>query len=120
MKLLLLYGALLAAPALANVPIPASTHTTPATKVAVFFSHKTTFAQLATIKQDLLTDGITINYDRLEFDQSGKLLKISFHVNCQDGVADSATNDHLTDDSFFGFVRDFTPGVAKPLRMGNI
>ena len=119
MKLLLLWGTLLAAPALASVPVPAPIIVTPPKQVAVYFTRKTTFTQLAAIKQEVLKDGIVLEYDRLEFDKNGYLAKIAFHVDCEGYTWGSAIEDELTDNSSFGFVRDFTPGATKTFQIGK-
>ena len=121
MKSLLLSCALLTT-SVSAAPLPNNTQftaTKATTKVAVFFNRKTTFAQLATIKQDLIKDGIVLNYEKLEFDQSGDLLKISFQVDCKDGFSGSATSESLTDDYSFGFLRDYTSNAAKPFVVGK-
>lgn len=119
MKFLLLVGALLAAPALAKAAAPEALAQPPVgKKVAVFFNRKTTFTQLATIKQQVLQDGLVLEYDRLEFDQAGYLLKISFHVESGGRTLGSATADSLPTDFSFGFVRDFT-AAGEQFRIGN-
>jgi hypothetical protein len=90
----------------------------PAKKVAVFFNRQTTFAQLATIKQEVAKDGIALDYDRLAFDESGHLTAISFRVEFGN-MKGSATEDNVPEDFTFGFVRDFTPGAPVALRIGN-
>ena len=90
----------------------------PAKKVAVFFNRQTTFAQLATIKQEVAKDGIALDYDRLAFDTSGHLTAISFRVEFGN-TKGSATEDNVPDDYSFGFVRDLTPGALAVLRIGN-
>jgi hypothetical protein len=96
----------------------ATTHA--ATKIAVLFNHKTSFAQLATIRQELQKDGIELEYQQLEFDKNGGLLKISFHVDCRDGFAGSATSEVLTNESNFGFYRDYTSKGASAFQVGNL
>ena len=121
MKPLLLSCLLLATAATAAVSSPShSLAAKSATKVAVFFNHKTSFAQLATIRQELQKDNIELEYQQLEFDKDGGLLKMSFHVDCRDGFAGSATSDVLTNDSNFGFYRDYTSKTATAFRVGNL
>lgn len=119
MKLLLLCGALLATPAIASVPAAGPALATPATQVLVFFTRKTTFTQLATIKQQVLQDGLVLEYDRLEFDKDGYLARISFHVESAGVTLGSATEDHVPTDFSFGFLRDFTPGAKVQFKIGN-
>lgn len=113
--LLLTSAAAVARPA--TTPPVASSATT---KIAVLFSRKTTFAQLAAIRQDLQKDNIELEYQQLEFDKNGDLLKISFHVDCRDGFVGSATSDILTTESAFGFYRDYTVKTDKAFRIGNL
>jgi hypothetical protein len=122
MKTLLLGCLLLVAAATTAASSPshplAAPHST--TKIAVLFSHKTSFAQLASIRQDLQKDGIELEYQQLEFDKDGGLLKMRFHVDCRDGFAGSATSDVLTNESSFGFYRDYTSKGAAAFRVGNL
>jgi hypothetical protein len=120
MKALLL-GCLL----LTNAATEARPATTPlavssTTKIAVLFSRKTTFAQLVAIRQDLQKDNIELEYQLLEFDKNGELLKISFHVDCRDGFAGSAASGMLTSESAFGFYRDYTTKSDKAFQVGNL
>ncbi|MBJ6143651.1 hypothetical protein [Hymenobacter sp. BT559] len=119
MKYLFLSCALLATAASAAPRLPMHPPVAaPAKKVAVFFNRQTTFAQLATIKQEVAKDGIALDYDRLAFDASGHLTAISFRVEFGD-TKGSATEDNVPEDHSFGFVRDFTPGASIVLRIGN-
>lgn len=121
MKAFLLSCLLLTATAAAALPAatpPAARAAT--TKIAVLFSRKTSFAQLATIRQDLQKDNIELEYQQLEFDKNGDLLKISFHVDCRDGFAGSATSGMLTNESSFGFYRDYTAKADKAFYAGNL
>jgi hypothetical protein len=120
MKYLFLSCALLVTAASA-APLPPAHQpaTAPATKkVAVFFNRQTTFTQLATIKQEVAKDGIKLDYDRLQFDESGHLLAISFRV--ESGASKgSASEDKVPEDYSFGFMRDFTPGATTLLQIGS-
>jgi hypothetical protein len=122
MKFLLISCLFLATAASAAVPPiaqrMATRHST--TKIAVLFSRQTSFAQLATIRQDLQKDGIELEYQQLTFDKEGGLLKISFHVDCRDGFAGSATSDDLARDDSFGFYRDYTSKTASAFRVGKL
>jgi len=122
MKSLLLSCALLAT-SVSAAPLPTGSRpaaTKAASKVAVFFNRKTSFTQLAAIRQDLTKDGIVLNYEKLEFDKNGELLKISFHVDCKDGFSGSASSESLTEDYNFGFLRDYTSNAAKPFVVGKL
>ena len=120
MKYLLLSCALLAT-AVSAAPRPPVHElvAAPAKKVSFFFNRQTTFAQLVTIKQEVAKDGLTLEYDRLEFDKSGHLLKMSFHVDAEGYTWGSATEDEIPTDHSFGFMRDFTPGAKTTFQIGN-
>ncbi len=119
MKYLFLSCALLATAASAAPRLPLHPPVAaPAKKVAVFFNRQTTFAQLATIKQEVAKDGIALDYDRLVFDASGHLTAISFRVEFGN-MKGTATEDNVPEDQTFGFVRDLTPGAPAVLRIGN-
>jgi hypothetical protein len=119
MKYLFLCCALLVTAASAAPLPPAHQPVAPATKkVAVFFNRQTTFTQLATIKQDVAKDGIKLDYDRLQFDESGHLLAITFRVESGTSKG-SASEDNVPEDYSFGFMRDFTPGATTLLQIGS-
>ena len=122
MKSLLFAGLLLASSAVASALAPAHppVAVSPATKIAVLFSKNTSFAQLAAIRQDLQKDGIELEYQALEFDKNGALLKISFRVDCRDGFAGSATSTNLTTENSFGFYRDYTRDAKNPFKVGDL
>ena len=118
----LLFSCILLATSASAAPLPPKHQSASADivkKVAVFFNRQTTFTQLSAIKQEVAKDGLTLEYDRLEFDKSGHLLKISFHVDCEGYTWGSATEDNVPEDYSFGFVRDFTPGATKTFQIGN-
>lgn len=118
-----LFGALLLASSASAATLPIAYQVTAIssdTKIAVLFSKNTSFAQLAAIRQDLQKDGIELEYQALEFDKNGDLLKISFRVDCRDGFAGSATSTNLTTESSFGFYRDYTRNAAKPFQIGEL
>jgi hypothetical protein len=120
----LLFGGLLLASSVSAVTLPPTAHSavaaSPATKIAVLFSKNTSFAQLAAIRQDLQKDGIELEYQTLEFDKNGGLLKIGFRVDCRDGFAGSATSTSLTAENSFGFCRDYTRNAVKPFQVGEL
>jgi hypothetical protein len=120
MKALLFGGVLLATAATAAISPAARTFAPSPTKIAVLFNHKTSFAQLASIRQDLQKDGIELEFQHLDFDKDGGLLKISFHVDCRDGFTGSATSEVLTNESNFGFYRDYTVKKSKAFQIGNL
>ncbi|RZK33148.1 MAG: hypothetical protein EOO57_13785 [Hymenobacter sp.] len=123
MKSILLFCALLAAPGVAVQAAAARPLAQPpaTTKVAVFFTSKTTFADLAALRQDLLVkDGIVLNYDRLIFTPSGELQSIAFRVDCRDGYQGSYEAENLSAVPSIGFLRDYTAQAKAPFVVGKI
>lgn len=123
MKLILLFCALLVVPGIAVPAATASPLAQPpaTTKVAVFFTSKTTFADLAAVRQDLLVkDGIVLTYDKLIFTPSGELQSIAFRVDCRDGYQGGYAADNLSAVPSIGFLRDYTAQAKTPFVVGKI
>jgi len=89
-------------------------------KLEIIFSSLLTFNDLVTIKNDLQSAGITLDYSKIEFDQSFKLKRISFHVDCNDGFNGFASEEILTDESRIGFYRDYSENAKSPFGIGKI
>lgn len=81
-------------------------------KVEIIFTNYLKYADLATIKQDLLQKGIIIEYKRLEFDKRKNLKLIDFFVDCKDGYSGLASTSKLSKKEKFGFYRDYSEGSA--------
>lgn len=123
MKMMLLYCALLAAPggAMRAAVTPPLAQPPATTKVAMFFTSKTTFTDLATLRQGLLVkDGIVLNYDKLIFAPTGELQSIAFRVDCRDGYQGSYAADNLSAVPSIGFLRDYTAQAKTPFIVDKI
>lgn len=90
-------------------------------KIEIIFNRTLTFGSLASIKQMLLDKKIRLDYRSLEFDERGYLTSISFQVRFPDGFSGSAENNHLTQKSKFGFIREYSTLPEKvPLVTGDL
>lgn len=92
----------------------------PNSKLEIIFSSKLTINDLVTIKNDLQSAGITLEYSKVEFDQSFKLKSISFYINCNDGFNGFASDEIPTDKSRIGFYRDYSENAESPFGIGKI
>ena len=89
-------------------------------KIEVNFDRHLEFNDLVKIKLDMSQLGIVVDYKKLEFDESGKLIFISFLVDCKDGFSGSASTGELTNQTRFGFFRDYTEGTKEPFGTGGL
>jgi hypothetical protein len=89
-------------------------------KIEVRFNHQLVFNDLALIKLNLAQKGITLEYKYLKFDDAGKLVAISFTVDCNDGMRGSADNDKVTNDSRIGFYRDYNKEAKSPFGVNDL
>jgi hypothetical protein len=89
-------------------------------KIEVRFNHQLTFNDLALIKLNLAQKGITLEYKYLKFDDEGKLVAISFSVDCNDGMRGSADNDKVTNNSTIGFYRDYNKETRLPFGVNDL
>ena len=108
---MLLYCALLAVPsaAMKAATVPPLVQPPATTKVAVFFTSQNTFADLAALRQELLTkDGILLSYEKLVFTPSGELQSTAFRVDCQEGYQGSYAANNLSAVPSIGFLRDYS------------
>lgn len=76
-------------------------------RIEVTFHRKLQFNDLVKIKLDMAEKGISLNYDRLAFDENGGLSQISFRVDCNDGFKGSAHSHQIFNQSKTGFFRDY-------------
>lgn len=88
-------------------------------KIEIRFNHQLIFNDLANIKLSLAHKGITLVYNYLKFDEEGKLVAISFSVDCNDGMRGSADNDKVTDHSRIGFYRDYHKKAKSPFGVSD-
>lgn len=96
---------------------PASVNERPrdtTSKIEVRFTHLLEFDDLALIKLNMAQKGITLDYKYLKFDDSGKLVAISFRVDCNNGMRGSADSDKVTNNSRIGFYRDYDKEAKSP------
>jgi len=89
------------------------------TRIEVIISNQLEFNDLVKIKLDLSQKEIVMNYKKLEFDKNGKLQEIDFSVDCKDGFQGEAFNNNLTNQSHFGFFRDYSTDAKTPFGTGN-
>jgi hypothetical protein len=91
----------------------------PDKRVEVLFNRTMEFADIVKIKLEVAQKGIVLDYQKLLFDENGKLKEISFKVDCKDGFSGSASNGKLTNYSKFGFFRDYSPSAPLPFGTGK-
>ncbi len=90
-------------------------------RVQVAFTNELTFENLISIKNNLNTKGITINYKKIEFDENNQLLFIDFEVDCNDGFKGSFAIGHLNSinkEKRIGFYRDYSKKSKSPFGTG--
>ena len=90
-------------------------------KLQVEIHNDLTFEDMAKIKSDMAEKGITIDYQKLVFNESGKLRVIAFSVDCNDGFRGTAERPVPSKKKTpFGFFRDYTEGAKVPFAIGNL
>jgi len=89
-------------------------------RVQVVFTRDLKFNDLVKIKLDMADNGITLDYKKLEFDENGGLMAIDFKVDCHDGFSGSASSNQISNNSRFGFFRDYNDDVESPFGTGNL
>ena len=80
----------------------------------VTFHRKLQFNDLVKIKLDIAEKGISLNYDRLAFDENGGLSQIAFRVDCNDGFKGTAHSHQIFNQSKTGFYRDYDDAASSP------
>lgn len=88
--------------------------------IEVVFNRHLEFNDLVRIKQGLSQKGISIDYKKLSFDNSGKLRSITFFVDCKDGFSGGTEAYNLTNQSQVGFYRDYTKDTSSPFGTRSI
>lgn len=88
-------------------------------KVEAVFNRQLDFNAVVKMKLDLSERGIVVTYKSLAFDENGKLKSIDFSVDCKDGFVGGAKAENLTNQSHFGFYRDYSETAASPFGAGN-
>jgi len=75
---------------------------------------------LILIQSKLSEKEIDIIYEKMTFNDNGKLFSISFEVNCNDGFKGAASQMFLTETIRVGFIRDYKKDVKKPFQVGTL
>jgi hypothetical protein len=88
-------------------------------RIEVIFNRKTTFEQLVKIQSDLKNQNIDLKFSKLRFDETDGLLDIKFQVDCNDGFSGSAEDNNLSNQSRFGFYRDYS-SKKSPFGTGEL
>lgn len=117
-SILLVCGMFLSLSSFAPISVRQKANDTPS-KIEIRFNHQLVFNDLVLIKLNLAQKGITLEYKYLKFDEAGKLVAISFSVDCHDGFRGSADNDKITNDSRIGFYRDYNKEAKSPFGVND-
>lgn len=89
--------------------------------VAVYFTSNLNALDLDKIKEDVKEHGITLVYNKLDFDRKGMLSSIDFSViDSKRGSSGSAKTQSLHKDLTFGFFVNRTPGARETFGTGDI
>ena len=86
-------------------------------KVEIFFKPGTGFTELVMIKAHLEKKGIILDYKKIEYNEAGELVSISFYVDCRNGFSGSASTDNLKE-APVGFYRDYSKDSPSPFGTG--
>ena len=89
-------------------------------RIEVSFNSKMEFNDLVKIKLDLAEAGITIQYRLLEFDEQGGLRSMDFKVDCNDGFSGGARSTEISNQTRWGFYRDYRENVESPFGTGGL
>jgi len=92
-------------------------------RIQVAFTNELTFEGLISIKNDLNTIGITINYKKIEFDKNNQLLSINCEVDCNDGFKGAfsiGSLNSINKEKRIGFYRDYSKESKSPFGTGLI
>lgn len=88
--------------------------------IEVVFSRQLDFNDLVKIKLDMANKGAVLNYKSMAFDENGKLKSINFSIDFKDGFSGTAWDDQLTNQSRFGFFRNYDKNSASPFGTGKL
>lgn len=89
-------------------------------KIEVVFNRTLKFNNVVEIRNDLSEKGITLDYQKLEFDEDGGLLTVYFKIDFNDGFSGAAGKSNLTKQSKFGFYRNYADDSEEPFGTGDI
>lgn len=91
-------------------------------RIKAVFTNHLTLDSLLSIKNELELHGITVNYNKIEFDRTHRLLSIYADVDCNDGYKGSFGIGSLNADNKkkrMGFVRDYSKNAKIPFCTGG-
>lgn len=89
-------------------------------RIEVVFNSTLNMQSLIKIQRETAAKGIDLKYNKLEFDEGGKLTAINFSVDCKDGFYGSAGRSFLSKTSRFGFYRDYSKNAVSPFGTGGL
>lgn len=89
-------------------------------KVDVLFTNKLTFDSLVVIKNQLKDIGITLDYQKLAFDNNNQLLSIDCKVYYDDNSSGSFSAPLLDEDSAPGFYYNNSANAKVPFAIGDV
>lgn len=85
----------------------------------VSFNASLDFDDLTKIKRELSKKNIQLDYEKLEFREDGKLFKIVFKVDCNDGFKGSAQAELTGKNSYTGFYRNYDKTASSVFGTGG-
>jgi len=88
--------------------------------IEISFNSTMNMEDLESIQSKLKQKGIDLDYKKTAFNKNSKLSSISFKVDCNDEFSGSASQSFLTENSRFGFRRDYTEKVKTPFKIGSL
>jgi transcriptional regulator with XRE-family HTH domain len=92
-------------------------------RIEVSFSNNLTLDSLVHIKNELDLLGITISYQKIEFDMDNQLLTIASKVSTNDGYSGGfaiGLLNSLNKDKKMGFYRDYSQNARSPFGTGSL
>jgi len=87
--------------------------------IEVYFHSKLKSEDLIEIQKQMSQLGIQLVYTELAFQEDGRLKKISFKVDCNDGFSGSASGNVKSLSNGVGFYRNYQPGVKSAFGTGT-
>ncbi len=89
-------------------------------KIEVYFQRQHTLQDLQNIREELSVMNIRLDYERMEFDEQGRLIGLGISVDCNDGFSGKAYVSPLPSDLSFGFIRDYRSNAVAPFSIGHV
>lgn len=87
-------------------------------RVEIVFSKHTSFSELVRIRDHCEKKGILLGYKKVEYNEQGELMSLSFRVDCSDGFEGFGSSEKLDDEKKFGFFRDYGDNAVSPFGAG--